>query len=646
MLELTSSIIKIYSTTSTTSTSSTTSTTSTTSKSNNKNKIPILYEKTKDIPVHEWWCLKENNELWFSHKELDTDTFYVKWVFPTECITNIKLNWIIWGDQILRHPLKNMSNDVVRNHRYTLYDELYALSKDLLQHTFHRGIAHIPPQGCSRSSYDLGVCGGVNTKEKCLTDVELVFTLLVIRHDRKVKSKKFAIDYIKNQIICLLDTQQSVPSIYYRFLNTSLKDYMSCLTLNDLKYNRIHLHSTYDDILEFNPEKWIDLSIETINKIKETHLYKTFCLVLDKSQDIIKRQDKLTVSISGGVDSMVLSLCAYVYGNEHKLQVDLIHIQYNNRECCDKEVKFLYDWVNVFTTMELYVRNINELKRRRETEWRELYENITKEFRFHAYSLVGGVILLGHNYEDTLENIITNIATQTHTDNLKGMKYIIQDNSVDLCRPLLDVSKKEIVEFAHKFNIPYLEDSTPTWSKRGQLRDTIIPLLNKFDKNLMKGLYELSNTLTFYKKEWMENAEQWTLTNIEYQEKPLEIKFTSKKYKLCVQAERILKININEYLIRNKQEIWSYIWNKYLNKTIELCKVPTKKGTNRIIDLLENNWDTALVKPQTDRCPVKSKTEIISFPLNKDIYVVINFKIKKIYICIKFVKEHMKKNSI
>lgn len=564
MLELTSSIIKIYSSTP------------------DKIRIPILYEKTKDIPINEWWCLKENSEIWFSHKELDANDFYVKWMYPNECKTNIKLNWIIWGDQILRHPFKNISNDVISNHRYTLYDELYSLSRYLL------------PQ-----------------KEKRLDDIELVFTLLVIRHDKKLQSKKFVIDYIKNRIIYLLDSHLSVPSIYYRFLNTSLKDYMSCLTINDLKYNRIPLRLDYNDILEFNPEILEEIDLDKISKVKETDIYKTFCSILDKLEYIIKRHDKLTVSISGGVDSMVLSLCAYVYGIENNLQVDLIHIQYNNRECCDKEVKLLYDWSHMLKTTNLYVRNINELKRRRETEWRELYENITREFRFHAYSLVGGVILLGHNYEDTVENIITNIASHSHADNLKGMKYIIRDNHIDLCRPFLDISKKDIVEFAHTFNIPYLQDSTPSWSKRGQIRDTIMPLLDKFDKNFIKGLYELSNTISFYKKEWMATADNWCHKNIICDETESMV-ITNKKQKLTIYAERILKIKIDDYLIRNKEEIWNYIWHKYLNSN-----KPSRKGTNRIIETIDIS---------------KKKNQDISFPLNKQIYVLISHTHIFIYI--------------
>jgi len=423
---------------------------------------------------------------------------------------------------------------------------------------------------------------------------------LVIRHDKNIQSKKFVIDYIKNRIISLLDLKLSVPSLYYRFLNTSLKDYMSCLTIDDLKYNRIPLRLDYIDILEFNPDKQLDIDFE-LDKIKISNVYKNFCFTLEKCDTIIKRHDKLTVSISGGVDSMVLSLCAYVYCVENNIQLDLIHIQYNNRDCCDKEVKFLYEWTSVIGATNLHVRNINELKRRRETEWRELYENITREFRFHAYSLVGGMILLGHNYEDTVENIITNIASQSHTDNLKGMKYLTRENDIDICRPFLDISKKDIIEFAHCFNIPYLQDSTPSWSKRGQIRDSIIPILDKFDNNFIKGLYDLSSAISFYKNEWNINANQWCELNITEQQMMMTL--TNKKQNIC--AERIFKVKIDDYLIRNNEKIWIYIWNKYLIN----YKIPSRKSTSRLLDSIAIS---------------KKKMLARSFPLNKQIYILIN----------------------
>jgi tRNA(Ile)-lysidine synthase TilS/MesJ len=103
---------------------------------------------------------------------------------------------------------------------------------------------------------------------------------------------------------------------------------------------------------------------------------------------------------------------------------------------------------------------------------------------------------MGHNSDDIVENIMTNIAHKNKYDNLYGMTPIcIQDNIIFL-RPLLQTSKDDIIKFAHENNIPYLPNSTPTWSQRGQIRNNIIPVLDKWDKNFVPSLFNLSDTMT------------------------------------------------------------------------------------------------------------------------------------------------------
>jgi tRNA(Ile)-lysidine synthase TilS/MesJ len=50
-------------------------------------------------------------------------------------------------------------------------------------------------------------------------------------------------------------------------------------------------------------------------------------------------------------------------------------------------------------------------------------------------------------------------------------------NGVYVWRPLLQHVKDEIYSFAHRYGIPYFRDSTPSWSTRGKLRNSLIPLL-------------------------------------------------------------------------------------------------------------------------------------------------------------------------
>ena len=66
----------------------------------------------------------------------------------------------------------------------------------------------------------------------------------------------------------------------------------------------------------------------------------------------------------------------------------------------------------------------------------------------------------------------------------------------------LSVSKSLIVNLCNNFNIPYLLDSTPKWSRRGKIRDNIVPAFKVVDENLMTRMMEFcqksSETLQDY----------------------------------------------------------------------------------------------------------------------------------------------------
>jgi len=201
------------------------------------------------------------------------------------------------------------------------------------------------------------------------------------------------------------------------------------------------------------------------------------------------------LSISGGVDSII---CSYIL-KMHSINFVCVHINYNNREESEKEEEFVKFWCKILG-IKLYVRKIHEISRLKCMKYglRELYETYTKDVRFHTYTKImeNPHVILGHNKDDCFENILTNISHKTKYNNLLGMELsniiIHQDQHINFIRPMLDVDKASIYKFAHELNIPYLNDSTPKWSQRGQIRDVIRPALEKWNYNLIDGIFETS----------------------------------------------------------------------------------------------------------------------------------------------------------
>ena len=247
----------------------------------------------------------------------------------------------------------------------------------------------------------------------------------------------------------------------------------------------------YDkNILEYNPNNYF-----TSNSNKIIGDYSE----LEKE---INKNNLIIISLSGGVDSVS---CLY---HLSKLTSNLIavHINYNNREETKEEVKFLR-FICKNLNVKLYVRTISEIKRKQanDNDLRDVYESYTKKIRFNSYKQAfinhsndnnkNPIVVLGHNKDDCFENILTNISYKNKYDNLKGIELKTEIDGIEFHRPLINISKNDIYNYSRDNNIPYLNNSTPEWSQRGKIRKLVVPVLEKWDKRVIVGLFDLSEIL-------------------------------------------------------------------------------------------------------------------------------------------------------
>lgn len=309
---------------------------------------------------------------------------------------------------------------------------------------------------------------------------EFVFILLPLRHTKVPSNIQRALSELRIHPLYSLS-----PSIFVRFYKASIQQLSKFHEIGTKVYlpcQRTFKQWSSTDILEFSPtshlkllEKALEEDINFINKWKP---------------------NQIVVSLSGGVDSMVLLHRFSKVCQELGKECCAIHINYGNRgEICQKEVELLRDFCEELN-IKLYVREIYEIQRTKDKE-REFYEELTRQIRFDMYKIVSGsngMVLLGHHQDDAVENILSNIRKERNWGDLRGMNTTHIERAVWVGRPLLNSNKKVIIEYAHNYNIPYLEDSTPKWSERGRMRDIVIPALNTFD-NQCHGLVKMSEEM-------------------------------------------------------------------------------------------------------------------------------------------------------
>jgi tRNA(Ile)-lysidine synthetase-like protein len=240
----------------------------------------------------------------------------------------------------------------------------------------------------------------------------------------------------------------------------------------------------------------------------------------DMRKVVWEKHDTVIVSLSGGVDSMVLLHLA----KQHYKNVVAVHINYANRDTAFQEASMVRDYCQK-NDIQLITRTIHEIKRKpcMENGFRAVYETYTKNVRFGTYKTMWRllkqegepIVLLGHNRDDCFENVLTNATFQSKYDNLFGMTHWFSQkaDSIRFGRPLLSIPKANIYAYAKEHSIPHLYDSTVGWSQRGKIRDTVVPTLLQWHEKSVDGLLELASVTQELYQIMNQSIENW-ITNL------------------------------------------------------------------------------------------------------------------------------------
>ena len=344
-----------------------------------------------------------------------------------------------------------------------------------------------------------------NNKQDIFTIDELSFIYLPYRHLKDI-DKIYEIVSIYIELYEKANTEDKLKC--RRYLQATLNNIYKDINLLSMKINKRVKSWEYinKDILDprcLEDNKIVSVVSPIIHENMRNEIEK------------LKDGSTIIVSLSGGVDSMVaLYLCKYIkdtYNSNKIKNIIAIHINYNNRTHSGDELDFVNYYCNKLG-IKLYLRTIKEISRNNclHNGLRDLYEDITKNIRYDMYRLNikndRTYILLGHNKDDCFENVITNILNKSNYNNLCGMEVLKEIEGMMFWRPLLSIEKRHILDCANINKIHYLYDSTPTWSVRGKIRDTVRPSLLLLKNN--EGIEDNSTIDSFfYLRDYISNTQ-------------------------------------------------------------------------------------------------------------------------------------------
>ena len=285
-----------------------------------------------------------------------------------------------------------------------------------------------------------------------------------------------------------------------------------------------------------------------------------------------QKTDKIALGLSGGVDSIVLFHLLVTKYKESYKELVAFHINHGLREESYEEAEFVENFVKNYN-VKFYKKelNMNDLVRDSHTS----EEMLARKLRYEAFeemsSLEGGVKLVtAHHKNDQVENILMRLLSGRSMDYNLMIEEQITIGNLEVYRPLLNILKIDLEQYADKNNLKYYVDSTnfDTDYTRNNIRHNIVPLLNDVNAASFDNLINFSS---YYQN-----------INTELKNKVLEAKND------YVISEEEGKIELNkEKLLKNTKEEVYFLLRDILANNFGIFDVK-QRALFTIIDNLKN----------------------------------------------------------
>lgn len=315
-----------------------------------------------------------------------------------------------------------------------------------------------------------------------------------------------------------------------------------------------------------------------------------------RENELLKNGDSVLVGFSGGPDSTFLLVLLLTIQKVFNLKIYAAHLNHQLRGsesdedeefvrkfCKENKIECVFETRDIKKIASETKRSIEEIAR---AERYKFFAEAAQKFKANK-------IATGHTLNDNAETMIFNFIRGSGVSGLRGIP-IKRDNII---RPLLGVTKEEILEFLKSENIPFRVDSTNDSEDftRNIIRNKVIPQLMEINPNLFETLSITSQLLMLLEK------------YIQAEETKFERLFVSKK------TEKVLRIKIEENidyknylmmdLIRKKVETQfgiqlSFEKTKELTNLVKQDKGSTIQINEKIFAIRESN--TILILPEPE----------------------------------------------
>ena len=212
-------------------------------------------------------------------------------------------------------------------------------------------------------------------------------------------------------------------------------------------------------------------------------------------------ENKIILALSGGIDSMVLADLLL----KAKADFVLAHCNFHLRgEESDGDEQFVREYAQR-TGLTLYVKQFDTIGYAKEHG--VSIEMAARDLRYAWFEelrqqLNYDYIAVAHHADDQLETFFINLLRGAGIKGLKGMQPV----NGPIIRPLLDVSREEIHQYAVEHHLEWREDHTnaETQFLRNKIRHELLPVIDGISKegraSILKSISHLASENELYRE--------------------------------------------------------------------------------------------------------------------------------------------------
>ena len=212
--------------------------------------------------------------------------------------------------------------------------------------------------------------------------------------------------------------------------------------------------------------------------------------------NLLEKGERVVVALSGGPDSTALLAVLDAISRELDLSLIVAHYNHGLRGTeSDEDEQFSRSLAKklglIFVSGKMDQKKGGKGVSPEDYYRRQRYGFLNKV----AADYQAQKIALGHNLQDQAETVLLNLLRGS---GLEGLKGILPKRDGNIIRPLIEISRQEIISYLNKAGISYRQDSSNEnrMYLRNQIRAELIPYLKeKYNPKIEKNMAQMAEIL-------------------------------------------------------------------------------------------------------------------------------------------------------